>query len=173
MSLFKKETKTSFKRDESGRVVDVETTETKPKLSFKHESKTPLYDAAKKKYYQKHPEQTTRYKIKKAGSNLINAIDTMADNYAKNTKKTQHKKPMSKTKSNRSKTKYVIKGGVAYPVAQTKPKSTGKRQNPYSRYDYKNNYNPFGDMFDTGITTSKKNKKNKMREYDIFDNWGF
>jgi len=59
----------------------------------------------------------------------------------------------------------------------------------FSSYNISNNYNPFGSMFDTGMSTpkrrspSKKKKKKKSTKrrsssssgggYDMFDNWGY
>ena len=164
MGLFTKKTKTSFKRNQAGKVVRVEHSEEKPKISFKR--KKPLYKKMEQQYYQKHPEETKRYKAKKAGGKLLAGIDRMADNYVKNTKKQTKKSSSSKS------TRYVIRGGKAYPIArQTKSKKKTRRSNPYSSYDFTNNFNPIGDMFDTGIRAPKKKKKN--RGFDPFDNWGF
>lgn len=37
------------------------------------------------------------------------------------------------------------------------------------KYSTRNNYNPWGDLFDMGMTTSKKKKQ---KGYDPLDNWG-
>jgi len=167
MGLFTKKTKTSFKRNKAGEVVKVEHAEDKPKIQFKRKSKTPVYDKLEKQYYEKHPEETKRYKAKKAGKGLLASFDRMADNYVKNTKKQARKN----TSSSKSSTRYIIRGGKAYPIARSTKKKKSRKKNPYSSYDYTNNFNPIGDMFDSGIRSPRKKKRSKG--FDPFDNWGF
>lgn len=173
MGLFTKETKTKFRRNEAGDVVAVERSSNKT-LWNRFRGKTPAADALEKEYYKKHPEKTKTYKAKTAGKKLVTAFDQMADNYVKNVKNA--KKP-TKNKNNQPKAshpKYIIRGGKAYPIAGSKKKKTNttRRTNPYSSYDFTNNFNPFGDLFDNGMTTSKKGKK-KNKGFDPIDNSGF
>ena len=168
MGLFTKTTKTSFERNKKGKVVKVVETKSKPLISFKRRSKTPVYDKLKKQYYREHPEETITYKTKSAGKKLVDAVDTWADNYAKSQ---GVKKKRSGGSRSRSSSQYVIRGGKAYPVArQPKKKTVQRRTNPYSPIDFTNNFNPIGDMFDSGIPV-KKRKKDKG--FDSFDNYGF
>lgn len=140
MGWFTKETKTEFKRDETGRVVDVKQKETQPKLRRKvhHEDlngetytrgAAPVYDKLKKQYYEKHPEQRPSAKLKRAGTKLASIAGQMADNYQTNVKHARR--------------------------ASVKAKRGGRP----TRYSTQNNYNPFGTMFDTGLEPYPQAKK--------------
>lgn len=135
---------------------------TKKGLFHGRGERTPITKALTKKYHEKHPDEKPsnirRQRIDKAVKSGNKALDTL---FGPATKKSQRKKPISTNKQNA--TKYIIKGGKAYPIAGQKT----KKQKPYS---IKNNYNPFGDMFDTGMKTSKRGKK---KDFDLFDNHGF
>jgi len=74
--------------------------------------------------------------------------------------------------------------------ARQRGRTAGRRLPSYGSYSIVNNYNPFGSLFDTGMTAppvsrpkTKKGKKGKKKgtkktstgfgSFDPFDNWGF
>lgn len=79
----------------------------------------------------------------------------------------------------------IIAGGKSFDkrvVSKMKPidMSYSPRERGRTRYKIKDNYNPFGSMFDSGMSSwsgptqvrIKKGKGKKVKEMDMFDNWG-
>lgn len=80
-------------------------------------------------------------------------------------------------------TSRVVKAGRSFDKAvlsKMKPidMSYSRGERGRTRYSVKNNYNPFGSMFDSGMNYNiapirMKKSKNKVRKFDMMDNWGF
>jgi hypothetical protein len=63
------------------------------------------------------------------------------------------------------------------PSKSSSPRSSG---GSHRGYGTRGNANPFGSMFDSGISYGgptqfkmKKGKKSKVKKFDMFDNWGY
>ena len=140
MGFWKKESKTSFVRDEAGKVIDVQRSGDQPRSRG-----TPVSDALMKQYYEKHPEKRPGTKTKKALIGFGRYLDNYSKNYAKN-----HRSTSSRSGSRGS-------GGGGLP--------------PLASYSFQGNANPFGSMFDTGVSRPKPNKSSKRlsKNYVIVD----
>ena len=141
MGFWKKESKTSFVRNEAGKVVEVKRSGDQPRSSG-----TPVSDALMKQHYEKHPEQRPGTKAKKRIGGIVTSFDNYAKNYAKN-----HQPPKSRAKQHSS----SVKSGKAKP--------------PLGMYSFSGNSNPFGDMFDSGMSSSprQKRKTQSSKKYAI------
>ena len=158
LDKYRKESTTHFERDESGRVVNVERTEPEPRRSiFNRESKTPVSDALLGQDREK----------RKAERKIVRQ-----EQRVKQKKLSDLRRKEYETGLQLGAMKAMRKRGF----------DAGMRK--YSGYSTQNNYNPFGTMFDTGMTTPKKRKTSTKKKttrkktkpvsygYDIFDNWG-
>ena len=156
MSWWKKESKTSFKRNEAGKVIAVVRSGDDPRGA-------PVSNALLKQYYQKHPEEHKIAKAKKSIGNVAKRFDNYSKEYAMNRPKRsrpQIRKPTpplsyslynnfnpigdrydkGRPKQKKQSTpKYTVIGGKAYPIAGTgkkkKKKTTRKKQTGYDIFD--------------------------------------
>ena len=117
---------------------------------------TSLTKQLEKQYYKKHPKESPSYKRKQNWKKRAKTFNSVLNTISPPPKRKQQSQKNKKKPS----TQYYIKKGKAYPIA--KKKNTIK-------HTTKRNYNPFGDIFDTGMEPTKK----KNKGYDIFDNHSF
>jgi hypothetical protein len=75
--------------------------------------------------------------------------------------------PSKPVRQTRGRSYNVPMPSLAFNVGPSKP----IRSKSFN-YRTKNNYNPFGNLFDTGINF-KKSKPMKIKKYDMFDNHGY
>jgi len=178
LDKYRKESTTHFERDESGRVVNVERTEPEPRRSiFNRESKTPVSDALlgqdreKRKAERKTPVSDA----------LLGQDREKRKAERKIVRQEQRVKQKKLSDLRRKEYETGLQLG-AMKAMRKRGFDAGMRK--YSGYSTQNNYNPFGTMFDTGMTTPKKRKTSTKKKttrkktkpvsygYDIFDNWG-
>lgn len=154
MGIFRKEQNVKFIRDEYGRVVRVEKTGDRM-----GESRTPISD---KLLAQQKPVHTG---VKKKPSRLVGfakKVDKAVVKYNQTRNPlTSGRRPSSsnanpfgsifdmgmdtpKQKTSKGSTKYIIKGGKAYPVAKSKKKGKGKKKRSGGKPEIFD-FDPFGD----------------------------
>jgi hypothetical protein len=154
----KKEERVSFKRDEAGRVVDVErrdiAEEKRAKFEALREEKRAKRQARRQEYREAYDDAMHKARVKRArvrgaqsGSmtftDRLNSIQSMGSYSTRNNYNPfgtmfdtglGYKKPY-KSKKPKSSTKYIIKSGKAYPVAGSKKKSKKKApRDPFKQY---------------------------------------
>lgn len=164
MAWFTKETETEVKREngkvklirketptKAGRVAEVVREKIPKRKVYVKEyngdtitrGAAPDYDKLKTQYYREHPEKRPSAKLKRAGTKLASIAGQMADNYQAN---------------------------MADARRASKRSKRGGRP---TRYSTRDNYNPFGTMFDTGLEpypqAKKRAKTTKKRSFGTVD----
>jgi len=136
MGIFTKRENVKF-RDEEGRPLD------EPVRSGDSSSRTPVSDRLLKQYKKDKPNRWDRYKETRAREKEI------------------HTKAYEKAKVSaiQARAKRQAKERYKYTPTERLSRTMGS----YSSYSPRNNYNPIGSMFDSGI---------KPMKFDITDNWG-
>lgn len=130
LDLFVKRDHTHFERDETGRVIRV----IRNGKDVTNEPKWKSTEQLLKEYYKKHPKKSILDKLASAGK----AIDKVLSNMQPITLPKEYDlfgttPPPSKTR--RPKKRYVIRDGVAYPVATRKKRSSKGKKKSTSEFD--------------------------------------
>jgi len=135
MGIFTKRENVKF-RDEEGRPLDepVRTGDTE---------RTPVSDKLLKQYKKESPSRWDKYKEQRA--------------YEREIHNKAYQK--AKTKTIEARAKRQAKERYKYTPTERLSRTMGS----YTSYSPRNNYNPIGSMFDSGI---------KPMKFDITDNWG-
>ena len=142
MGLFRKEQKVHFKRDEYGRVVGMEKTGDRM-----GESRTPVSDALLKQQPKTKKKPSRLIQVGKAIDKKVVAWNkSRGSSYSTNNNYNPFGSMFDKGVDDvpKQKTRYIIKGGKAYPVA-----GSGKKK-----------------------TKKKKSSSGFDLDFDMFDNWG-
>lgn len=141
MGLFKKEETTHFERDAGGRVV---------KVIKNGEELDPRYKSSEqleREYRESHPTRWQSYKQRREKEREI---------YKKHYAEAREKRIIRQAKQ----------AGSITPVQRIEKLSRGLSFNPPSKF----NANPFGSLFDTGMSrprASKKTPKSQRKKYTV------
>jgi len=134
LELFVKRDHTHFERDETGRVIRV----IRNGKDVTNEPKWKSTEQLLKEYYEKHPKKSMFSKLVSVGKTIdkkvLSKMQPITPSKGYDLFDLFFSSPPSTTRKSKSRRRYVIRGGVAYPVA-TRKKRSSKRKRRSETFD--------------------------------------